>query len=99
MEVTGSYKSDALQLGSLLDSLGIDDLEAVAADSAYLSRVNCDRIEALGVSLLSSSSATRGERAWGLLLGGGWFMRTVGILSGGWVFIILGVWLSRRFLR
>lgn len=48
MEVTGSYKSDALQLGSLLDSLGIDDLEAVAADSAYLSRVNCDRIEALG---------------------------------------------------
>lgn len=48
MEVTDSYKSDALQLGNLLDSLGIEDLEAAAADSAYLSRVNCDRIEALG---------------------------------------------------
>jgi len=48
MEVTDAYKSDAVQLGNLLESLHIDDVEAVAADSAYLSRRNCDAIEAIG---------------------------------------------------
>ena len=48
MEVTDAYKSDAVQLGNLLESLHIDDIEAVAADSAYLSRRNCDIVEALG---------------------------------------------------
>jgi transposase len=48
MEVTDAYQSDAVQMGGLLESLHIDDIEAVAADSAYLSRRNCDIVEALG---------------------------------------------------
>lgn len=48
MEVTDAYKSDAVQLGSLLESLHINDIEAVAADSAYLSRRNCDLVEDIG---------------------------------------------------
>jgi transposase len=48
MEVTDAYQSDAVQMGGLLESLHIKDTEAVAADSAYLSRRNCDLIEAKG---------------------------------------------------
>jgi len=48
MEVTDAYQSDAVQMGGPLESLHIDDVEAVAADSAYLSRRNCDIVEALG---------------------------------------------------
>jgi transposase len=48
MEVTDAYQSDAVQMGGLLESLHIDNIEAVAADSAYLSRSNCDIVEALG---------------------------------------------------
>jgi len=69
MEVTDSYKSDALQMGNLLDSLGIDDLEAVAADSAYLSRVNCELVEALGAKPFinlkcNTRGRSRGSFAW-----------------------------------
>jgi transposase len=48
MEVTDAYQSNAVQLGNLLKALPIDDIEAVTADSAYLSRRNCDLIEAKG---------------------------------------------------
>src|SRR3989337_241034 len=48
MEVTDGEASDSPQLAGLLCALPIDDLEAVAADSAYLSRRNCSLIEALG---------------------------------------------------
>ncbi len=36
------------QLAALLDSLPLDDVEAVTADAGYLSRRNCDLIEAKG---------------------------------------------------
>lgn len=47
-EVTDGEKSDSPQLRRLLEALPLDDIEAVAADSAYLSRENCDLIEAIG---------------------------------------------------
>jgi len=46
MEVTDGEANDSPQLGNLLKTL--DDVEAVAADSGYLSRRNCDLIEAIG---------------------------------------------------
>jgi transposase len=46
MEVTDAYAGDSPQLENLLSSLY--DVEAVAADGAYLSRHNCDLIEARG---------------------------------------------------
>lgn len=48
MEVTSGEVHDSTQLGALLESLPIDDLEAVTADAGYLSRHNCDLIEAVG---------------------------------------------------
>jgi transposase len=46
MEVTDACAGDSPQLKNLLSSLY--DVEAVTADSAYLSRRNCDLIEAKG---------------------------------------------------
>jgi len=48
MEVTSGEVSDSTQLGALLDSLPLDDIEAVTADAGYLSRRNCDLIESKG---------------------------------------------------
>ena len=48
MEVTSGEVHDSTQLEGLLDSLPIDDIEAVSADAGYLSRRNCDLIEAKG---------------------------------------------------
>jgi transposase len=48
MEVTGGAVHDSTQLAGLLDSLSLDDIEAVTADAGYLSRHNCDLIEAKG---------------------------------------------------
>ena len=48
MEVTGGEVHDSTQLAGLLDSLSLDDIEAVTADAGYLSRHNCDLIEAKG---------------------------------------------------
>ena len=69
MEVTDAYKGDAAQLGNLLDSLGIDDLEAVAADSAYLSRRNCELVEGAGAKPFinlkcNTRGRSRGSFAW-----------------------------------
>lgn len=69
VEVTDAYMSDAVQLGNLLKSLHIDDLEAVAADSAYLSRRNCDIVEALGAKPFinlkcNTRGKSRGSFAW-----------------------------------
>lgn len=69
MEVTDAYKSDAVQLGNLLESLPIDDIEAVAADSAYLSRRNCDLIEAKGAKPFiklkrNVKGKSHGSKAW-----------------------------------
>ena len=69
MEVTDAYQSDAVQLGKLLQSLHIDDLEAVAADSAYLSRRNCDLIEAKGAKPFikpkrNVKGRSHGSKAW-----------------------------------
>ncbi len=41
MEVTDANVHDSQEFKSLLDSLPLDDVEAVTADSAYLSRKNC----------------------------------------------------------
>jgi len=69
MEVTGGETNDSPQLKRLLESLPLDDVEAVAADSAYLSRRNCDLIEAIGakpyIKLKKNSTArSHGSRAW-----------------------------------
>jgi transposase len=48
MEVTSGEVHDSTQLGALLESLPIDDLEAVTADAGYLSRRNCDLIVGVG---------------------------------------------------
>ena len=48
MEVTDANVHDSCKFENLLGSLPLDDIEAVAADSAYLSRRNCDLIEAVG---------------------------------------------------
>ena len=69
MEVTDAYKSDAVQLRNLLKSLPIDDIEAVTADSAYLSRRNCDLIEAKGAKPFikpkqNVKGRSHGSKAW-----------------------------------
>jgi transposase len=69
MGVTGAYKNDAVQLKNVLASLPIDDLEAVAADSAYLSRRNCDLIEAKGARPFfkpkqNVKGRSHGSKAW-----------------------------------
>jgi transposase len=69
MEITDAYQSDAVQLGNLLQSLHIDDIEAVAADSAYLSRRNCDIVEAIGAKPFiklkrNVKGKSHGSKAW-----------------------------------
>lgn len=69
MEVTDAYQSDAVQLGNLLEALHIDDLEAIAADSACLSRRNCDLIEAQGAKPFIKTKRnvkgkSHGSKAW-----------------------------------
>jgi transposase len=70
MEVTGGEVSDTTQLGALLDSLPLDDVEAVSADAGYLSRRNCDLIEAKGakpyIKIKKNIEVIRafGSRAW-----------------------------------
>jgi transposase len=48
MEVTTGTVGDPTQLGNLLEEL--DDLETVSGDSGYLSRRNCELIEAKGAT-------------------------------------------------
>ena len=70
MEVTDGEVQDSSQLGALLDSLPLDDVEAVTADAGYLSRHNCDLIEAKGakpyIKLKKNIKVIRawGSRAW-----------------------------------
>lgn len=69
MEVTDGEASDSPQLRKLLKALPLDDIEAVAADSAYLSRKNCDLIEAIGARPYikpkrNSTARSHGSRAW-----------------------------------
>ena len=69
MEVTDGEASDSPQLKKLLEALPLDDVEAVAADSAYLSRENCDLIEAIGAKPYikpkkNSTARSHGSRAW-----------------------------------
>ena len=70
MEVTDGEVSDSTQLGALLDSLPLDDVEAVTADAGYLSRRNCDLIEAKGakpyIKLKKNVQIIRafGSKAW-----------------------------------
>jgi transposase len=70
MEVTGGEVNDTTQLGALLDSLPLDDIEAVTADAGYLSRRNCDLIEAKGakpyIKIKKNIEVIRafGSRAW-----------------------------------
>ena len=70
MEVTSGEVHDSTQLGALLTSLPIDDLEAVTADAGYLSRQNCDLIEAVGakpyikIRKNVNTIRARGSRAW-----------------------------------
>jgi len=69
MEVTDGEANDSPQLGRLLEALPLDDVEAVAADSAYLSRRNCDRIESIGARPYikpkgNSTARSHGSPAW-----------------------------------
>ena len=70
MEVTDGEVHDSSQLAALLDSLPLYDVEAVSADSGYLSRRNCDLIEAKGakpyIKLKSNIHVIRasGSKAW-----------------------------------
>jgi transposase len=48
MEVTDAVTHDSTQFKSLLESLRLVDIEAVTADSAYLSRQNCDVVNSMG---------------------------------------------------
>jgi hypothetical protein len=70
MEVTGGEVHDSTQLARLLDSLPLDDIEAVTADAGYLSRHNCDLIEAKGakpfIKIKKNIKVIRafGSRAW-----------------------------------
>lgn len=69
MEVTDGEISDSPQLKKLLESLPLDDVEAVAADSAYLSRENCDLIESFGAKPYikpkrNSTARSHGSKAW-----------------------------------
>ena len=70
MEVTDGEVHDSPQLARLLDSLPLDDIEVVAADAGYLSRRNCDLIEAKGakpyIKIKKNIQVIRafGSRAW-----------------------------------
>jgi transposase len=70
MEVTDANVHDSLEFKSLLDSLPLVNIEAVTADAAYLSRVNCDLVEAIGakpyINLKKNVTMLRakGSRAW-----------------------------------
>ena len=70
MEVTSGEVHDSTQLAGLLDSLPLDDIEAVSADAGYLSRRNCDLIEAKGakpyIKIKKNIKVIRsfGSRAW-----------------------------------
>jgi len=70
MEITSGDINDSTQLAALLDSLPLDDVEAVSADAGYLSRHNCDLIEARGakpyIKLKKNIHVIRayGSRAW-----------------------------------
>ncbi len=70
MEVTDGAVHDSSQLRALLESLPLDNVEAVTADAGYLSRRNCDLIEAKGakpyIKLKKNIQVIRalGSRAW-----------------------------------
>jgi transposase len=70
MEVTEGAANDSPQLGALLESLPLDNVEAVTADAGYLSRRNCDLIAAIGakpyIRLKRNIRSLRGHgsRAW-----------------------------------
>jgi transposase len=70
MKVTEPNVHDSLEFRSLLESLPLDDIEAVAADSAYLSRRNCDSVEEIGakpyIKLKKNITLVRskGSKAW-----------------------------------
>jgi len=69
MEVTDAEAGDSPQLRRLLESLPLEDVESVAADSAYLSRRNCDLIEAIGAKPYiklkqNSTPRSHGSKAW-----------------------------------
>jgi transposase len=48
MEVTDANIHDSQKFESLLDSLPLVNIETVTADAAYLSRWNCDLVDAIG---------------------------------------------------
>jgi transposase len=70
MEVTDANVHDSQEFKSLLDALPIVNIEAVTADAAYLSRVNCDLVEAIGarpyINLKKNVQMLRakGSKAW-----------------------------------
>jgi transposase len=66
MEVTDGTVNDSSQLAALLGSLPLDDVEAVSADAGYLSRRNCDLIEAKGAKpYIRIKKNIKVIRAWG----------------------------------
>ena len=69
MEVTDANVHDSMEFENLLASLPLDNIEAVTADSAYLSRRNCDLTEAIGakpyINLKKNTILrAKGSKAW-----------------------------------
>ena len=70
MEVTDANVHDSKEFEGLLDSLHLVDIEVVTADAAYLSRKNCDLVDAIGakpyINLKKNVTMLRakGSKAW-----------------------------------
>jgi hypothetical protein len=70
MEVTDANVHDSQEFEGLLGSLQLVDIEAFSADVAYLSRRNCDLVEAIGtkpyINLKKNVTMLRakGSKAW-----------------------------------
>ncbi len=70
MEITDANVHDSVEFGDLLDSLPLNNIEVVTADSAYLSRRNCDLVEAIGakpfINVKKNIDSVRagGSKAW-----------------------------------
>ncbi len=70
MEVTSGEKGDSPQLKRLIRDLPLDDIEAAAMDSGYLSRENCTLLSELGVRNIyikpkkNTTARSHGSKAW-----------------------------------
>ncbi len=70
MEVTGGEAGDSPQLKRLMRELPLDDIEAAAMDSGYLSRKNCTLLAESGIRNIfikpkkNTTAKSHGSKAW-----------------------------------